>query len=186
MSDDSVSADVSSAFLGHLLDNGIDAQMISTDSGHGELIDPSRPGGEFVAEQIVALVTGEPSAFDETGQSATMSDDGTCRYDGPATFEVGRPIDLEFTTPDEPTWLLAFSVLPDAPETDEEIMAREGVPVDEPPDFVDFGGLQLIDRPGAEVIRLIFLEGDQRWVLACVPAAAPPIVRLAVVLSPAG
>jgi dienelactone hydrolase len=186
MSDDSVSADVSSAYLGHLLAGGIDAQMIATDSGHGEMIDTSTPAGEFMAEQIVALVMGETSAFDEQGEPARMSDDGSCNYEGTSTFEVRRPIDIEFTTPDEPVWFLAFSVLPEANVTDEEIMAREGVPLDEPPDFVDFGGLQLIDRPGSELIRLIFLEDDQRWVLACVPPAPPSIVRPAVVLSPAG
>lgn len=186
MSDDTVSADVSSAFLGHLLANGIDAQMISTDSGHGEMIDPATPAGEFMAEQIVALVTGEPSAFDDEGEPARMSDDGTCNYSGPSTFEVRRPVDIDFTTPDEPTLLLAFSVLPDAPETDEEITALEGIPIDEPPDFVDAGGVQLIDRPDSEMVRLIFLEDDQRWVLACVPVEPPRIVRVAVVLSPAG
>jgi dienelactone hydrolase len=191
MSDDSVSADVSSAFLGHLLANGIDARMISTDSAHGALIDPSTPAGEFMAEQIVALVRGEPSAFDDEGEPATMVYDGSCRYDGPSTFDVGRPIDVEFATPDGQVWLLAFSVLPDATETDDEIMEREGVPLGEPPDFVDFGGIQLIDQPGSEIIRLVFLEDDQRWVLACVPVEttdtrwpASSIPRLAVVLSP--
>jgi dienelactone hydrolase len=135
LSDDTLGASESSEFLGHVLSSGLDAELISTDSGHGEMIDPSTPAGEFVAEQVVALATGAPSAL--------------------------------------------------------EILSYEGVPLAEPPDFVDSGGLELVDQPGSETIRLLFLEGDQRWVLACVPVEppelrTPEVPRFGVVLSPAG
>jgi len=192
LADRSIVASESSEFLAHVLSFGLDVELITTDSGHGEMIDPTTPAGEFVAEQIVSLVTGEPSAFDLDGEDARMSYDGECNYEGPSTFEVGRPIDVEFETSDDPPLrFLAFSIQPDATVTDEEILAYEGVPLGEPPEFVDAAGLELVDQPGSETFRLLFLEGDQRWVLACVPveppeAETPEVPRLAVVLSPAG
>jgi acetyl esterase/lipase len=190
LSDGTLGVSESSEFLGHVLSYGLDAELITTDSGHGEMIDPTTPAGEFVADQIVSLVTGEPSAFDLDGENAEMSYDGVCRYEGPMTFEVGRPIDIEFETSDDPLlWFLAFSIVADATVTDDEVLAFEEVPLGEPPEFVDAGGLELIDQPGSETIRLLFLEGDQRWVLACVPfeppeSETPEIPRFAAVLSP--
>ena len=61
LSDGTLGASESSEFLAHVLSYGLDAQLISTDSGHGEMIDPMTPAGVFVAEQVVALVMGEPS-----------------------------------------------------------------------------------------------------------------------------
>jgi len=83
------------------------------------MIDPTAAAGEFVAEQIVSLVTGQPNAFE-----------------------------------------------------------------------LDAGGFQPVDQPGSETFRLLFLESDQRWVLACVPveppeAETPDVPQNAVVLSPA-
>ena len=73
--------------------------------------------------------------------------------------------------------------------SDEEIFSYEGVPLAEPPEFVDTGGVQLVDQPGSETFRLLFLESDQRWVLACVPVEppeleTPEVPRFATVLSP--
>ncbi len=190
LNDETIGMSESSEFLAHVLSYGLDAELIITDSGHGEMIDPTATAGEFVAGQIVSLVTGQPSAFELDGEDARMSYDGECNYDGPQTFEVGRPIDVEFETPDDPVRFLAFSVLPDATVTDEEIFSYEGVPLAEPPEFVDAGGFQPVDQPGSETFRLLFLESDQRWVLACVPieppeAETPEVPRLAAVLSPA-
>ena len=95
-----------------MLSYGLDAELITTDSGHGEMIDPTTPAGDFVAEQVVALATGRPSAFDLDGDDAQISYDGECNYTGPSTFEVGHPIDLEFETSDDPRLrFLAFSIL---------------------------------------------------------------------------
>ena len=190
LSDDTLGASESSEFLAHVLSYGLDAELITTDSGHGEMIDPTTPAGEFVAEQVVALVTGRPSAFELDGDDAQISYDGECNYAGPSTFEVGHPIDLEFETSDDPRLrFLAFSILADATVSDEEILSYEGVPLAEPPEFVDTGGIQLVDQPGSETFRLLFLESDQRWVLACVPVEppeleTPEVPRFATVLSP--
>lgn len=190
LGDGIIGAFASSEFLGHVLSNGLDAQLITTDSGHGEMIDPATTAGEFVADQIVALVTGTPSAFDLEGDDARMSYDGACNYDGPSGYEVGRPIDIEFETHEDPLlWFLGFSIRADATETDAEVLAGEGAPLGDPPDFVDAGGVELIDQPGSQMIRLLFLEGEQRWVLACVPdeppeSETPMVPRLGVLLTP--
>ncbi len=70
-------------------------------------------------------------------------------------------------------WFLAYSILPGATVTDEEILSIRRVPFVPPPEFVDTGGFEMIDQPGSETIRLIFLEADQRWVLACMPFEPP-------------
>lgn len=190
LSDATLGASESSEFVAHVGDHGLDAELITTDSGHGDMIDPTTTAGRFVAEQVVALVYEQPSAFDLEGEAARISYDGVCNYEGPSTFEVGRPIDLEFETSEDPQLrFLAFSILAEATVSDEEILSYEGVPLAEPPEFVDTGGLQLVDRPGSETFRLVFLESDQRWVLACVPVEpreleTPEVPRLAVVLSP--
>ena len=95
LSDGTLGASQSSEFLAHVLTYGLDAELITTDSGHREMIDPTTPAGEFAAEQVVALVSGQPSAFDLDREDAQI------RYDG--------------------------------------------VPLAEPPDFVDTGGFQLVD-----------------------------------------
>ncbi len=190
LSDGTIGMSESSEFLAHVLSYGLDAELIITDSGHGEMIDPTATAGEFVAEQIVSLVTDQLSAFELDGEKARMSYDGACNYEGPQTFEVGRPINVEFETPDDPLRFLAYSILPDVTVLDGEIFSYDDVPLAEPPEFVDAGGFQPVDQPGSETFRLLFLESDQRWVLACVPveppeAETPDVPQNAVVLSPA-
>lgn len=195
--DHTVGPGESSEFLAHTVSYGLDAEMITTDSGHGAMIDPETPAGEFVAEQIVALVTGVSSAFDLTADDARMRLDKSgiadvCVFDGPSTFQLDRPLDIGFETPDDRLMaLLGFSIRNTAPVTDEEILAYEGTPLTDPPDFVDLYGMQRIYQPRSETIRLLFLESDQRWVLACLPveppgSETPMIPRLAVVISPDG
>lgn len=170
--DSSVWVGSSTDFDAHLDALGLDSEVVYADTGHGELIDPTTPGGRLVADEIGALIHGSTSIFDEAEAGATMTFDGArCSHDGTVQTELGRPLRIRLATDSEaPVWFSMVGFGPGVSDDDmAAILAAGPLPIDEPPANAEAANFVSVE-PGSEgEMTWVFVHGSLRWVSYCMP-----------------
>jgi acetyl esterase/lipase len=185
--DTAVDARVGQLFDRHLDDCGVDSAFVGTDTGHSELRDPSTPAGAFVVDQIAALVHGRDSVFAGPADAAVVefAEDGTCRYDGPASMPLGESLAIEFrnATAGELHWFALVRLRPEVPVTLAQLRADPTPIGDRAPPFVSYGGFLSVRAGTTEELDWVFVDGDASWAVFCMrdPDPANPMTWPSVV-----
>ena len=170
--DESVDVGMSALFADHLVEAGLDAHLLTTDTDHIAQLDTSTPAGRFTADRVVAIVHGraEPQWWPGTSPDATLTltPDERCLHAGPETWPVDRSITirLENATDLDATFAMV-SVLPGLEITREEAVSSRGALDIHDPEWSDWPGLRPVPARETRTLHFAFVEADQSFVLYC-------------------
>ena len=175
VADRAVCSRVSMHFADHLTAHGVDAELVTTDSGHSHLRDPNTPSGRFVVEQVSAIVHDRPSVFELEGSAATLSmSSDDCDYSGPLEIDRGDLLRLELLNPTtEPVWLSLVRVRPESDISLERVRSERSPAGGGPPAWVSHGDFFLMEGGASRTLNWTVVDGDARWVIYCMPDPNP-------------
>lgn len=171
-----VNLSVSSEFKQHLERSGIAAHLLYVDAGHSELIDPSRPGGRFVADQLHSLLDGRMGMFGEVGAGGGLTfDDTTCSYRGPASVSVDRPVRILLIN-DSPVvvWFAMAGVAIGVTDDEMRTYLVERRRIDDALSDLRVTAFLRTEPYALGGFDWLFLQDAHRWVTYCMPANDAP------------
>lgn len=170
--DDAVNVWSAGRFADHLAEAGIDAHVLTTDTGHAVVLDPTTAAGSFTAARISAILAGtpEPEWWPDSEPDATvrLNGDDTCVHDGPETWPTDRAMtfQLENRAAVDASFALV-SIRSDMQITRDEALAGEGILGVDNPDWVDWGGFRGVPPGEDRTLHFAFVEADQTFVVYC-------------------
>lgn len=168
--DDTILPDVSFALRDRAVDRGLDAEVLALDVRHGAPTDPAG-AADFVADQVLDLLRGEPTAF-EPERSATLSfADDRCLYDGPVEWPRGEAVAIGLDNDADVELYFVFAAFVGWRPADDDL-ELDGTPwgrVEDPPDDLFGAAFLPVDAGDATEMAWAFADGSRPWMLWCLP-----------------
>lgn len=174
-----VNAYVSGELVDHLVRRGVDARLVVTDHGHGDVIDPQGCAGAWVTDQVGLLVHARPSVFDaEPTSHLELGFDGrSCTYRGRTTLTVGDIAEVELRNATATG--VSFGLASVAPDLDRAVLtaptdpvfvgsvAKFGLTVSNRPSWILWGGFRFVPVRTVTPWRWAITDLDVDWLPVC-------------------
>jgi acetyl esterase/lipase len=177
--DDIIFPDAAFELRDRLVDQGLDARLLTVDVSHGDPVTPG-PSMDFVADQIAGLLTRQATAFEPELTGTLAFDRDRCTYDGPSGLTVAEAVAVDLRNDSDAPLMFGFVTFDSWRPADDGTVLDGGPrqPFDEPPGSVRGQGFVPVPPRTTGTVDWALVDSARPWVLYCLPLDDHPAAGL--------